>query len=487
MSLSRVPRSCYRLFLISALSTILLLPAGCSKGEKSESAKSKTEKTGNGTTPGGSAGSKDLQAQVYAALDRAVKLLEDGKYAEFIESFMPVEQLRQVHRMGGPSVAARLVFSKPETKKFFIEMLKRMRKEKPRFIAARSVAVFEVVDPGKVVKADNVPLLKDGDKSVKITGYGGDLKGAIIKAITDLEKGEVEAYLRNMLPVVELQLNDVKVLAKRIDAAKPTPRKGGDGEAAIGDGPVEKSKASSKKSDDAKKKAAQPTVANPLVAKMIADLKAVAKAKPKMESDGNVAVFEIPFVDPTPAGARASSGRFGGFGSRSNGSDDKAAKKNSPKQVIKFQKDGGNWRLFDNTTPLRKAAKGMSRKIAASSEKAYMEKIGNQWRLAEEVPENDYRGFGFGKTKTVHRSYREKTGGYDRYEKTEDPGVKRDDEKTKAEGPNDAPPSLKSPGNSKPDGKFIPPKKGAGKNEPVFPPPSTSPKTKGDTKTTSNS
>lgn len=486
MSLSHIQRSCTVLLATIVLSTILLVPPGCSKGEKTEGAKSKTKKTGNGATPQGQAGSKDLQTQVYAALDQAVKLLEDEKYAEFIETFMPVEQLRQIHRMGGPSVAARLVFRKPETKKFFIEMLKRMRKEKPRFIVARSVAVFEVIDPGQVVKADNVPLLKEGDKSVKIIGYGGDLNGAIGKAIADLEKEDVEAYLRNMLPVIELQLNDVKVLAKRIDAAKPTPRKVDDGGEGVGNGPV-KLKESSKKSNDAKKKPAQPKVANPLVAKWIADLKAVAKAKPKMVSDGNVAVFEIPFVDPTPAGARASSGRFGGFGSRSNDKKEKTG--NAPKQVIKFQKDGGNWRLFDNTTPLRKAAKGMSRKIAASSEKTYMERIGNQWRLAEEVPENDYRGFGFGKTKTVRDSYREKTGGYDRYEKTEDPGVKRDDIKTKADKTFEIPPptKTKTTGNSSPNSKFTPPKTGSGKNEEVLPPPTTAPDKQGDAKKTSKS
>lgn len=434
MSAHRLPHrqvpTCRSIATAAALVALLLLAApGCSNGKKTEEEKTKTgEKPGNDKTPAGQADAKDAQTQVYAALDDALKKLENDQFIEFFELYGPVEAVRNLRRerarLPGGAVDARMneEFKKSGVKKEMTEMIKKMRKIKPTFVSSNQVAVFKFTTPEQTIKAKNVPLLDAGKAPANVTGYGGDLKAAIRKAVADLEAGNVEAYLRNMLPVIELRLNDVNDLVKRINAAKATEKRGGD------DRDIKKAIG---KPDDSKKDAADKKT-NPLVQRMIADLKALDKLEPKMESDGSVAVFEKPFTGPGVP---------------------KKKKGPPPTQTLKFQKDGGNWRLYDNTTAMRKAAQGMSRKIASTSETMYMEKLGTSWRFTDQKPDRD-RGHG---AKTINKKktiYEKSDDG--RYEKTEDPRVKRKfDEKTKAPEFPEPPPRFPKNG---PPGGVVPPK-----------------------------
>ena len=306
--------------------SVAFLP-GCGNGEtdktedKTKSDKTKTDsgkKSGKPSTP---------KEEVYAALDGAIAAIKKRDVRALIENYMPIEVLQRMRRRkGGIGKMVKEIKENPKELGAGLDemlpMFENARKATPTFNSDKTIARFKnVSSPGQVIKADNLPLLAEKNKAPTVTGYGSDLKAAIKHAAADLEADKVTAYLSNMLPVSELKLNDVGDLAKRLTAAKQVTKQ------------------------------------------MIADLKSLDGQTPKMEDDGNVAVYRI-----AVAGTKTT----------------KVAKVELQQRVFKFQKEGGHWRLFDNTTPLQKASAGLSRKLKEISTTFVMEKFGNQWRMASE-------------------------------------------------------------------------------------------------------
>lgn len=372
--------------LLAAGLCIAVAPAGCAK--KTAEQKTDNTKTVADPKPGDAkkiaAKPGTPEAEVYAALDNAIAVAKKHDLKAFAELYIPVGELREMRREFGSTEAfSRKMKSSPQGSKRITEMFDKeflplfvgARKAKPVFSADDTVATFKIVSsPSEVLKLGASPLLDEKNKNPKVEGYGDNLKAAMNKAVASLEAGQIENYLRSMLPVSELKLNDTADLAKRLKEATAVTNQ------------------------------------------MVADLKRLDGKSPKMEQDGTVAVFEVVVESPKV-----------GRGNR---------QPKPVTRVFKFQKAGSHWRLFDNTTAMQKASQGLSRKLSQTTETLTMEKIGNHWRLSPDDArfggkrEHKTRAY---ETKT--RAYKTYDKTYDKSEyKTRDRSSRRFD-KTPAKTP----------------------------------------------------
>jgi hypothetical protein len=368
--------------LVAAGLCFAVAPSGC--GKKTAEQRTDGTKTVADTKPGDgkkiTAKAGTPEAEVHAALDDAIAVVKKHDLKAFVEMYIPVLELRELRRKyGSTSAFARKAMSSTQGAKRMEEMFDKeflplfegARKVKPVFSADNTIARFEIVStPSEVIKLDTSPLLDEKIKDPNVEGYGDDLKAALNKAVASLEAGQIENYLRAMLPVSELKLNDPADLAKRLKQSTAVTKQ------------------------------------------MIADMKLLAGKIPKMEQGGTLAEFEV--VVESPKVRRG----------------DRQPKPVT--RVFKFQKTGGHWRLFDNTTAMQKTSHGLSRKLTQTTDTLTLEKIGNQWRISPDDPR-------FG-GKTEHKTRVEKTPYKSEYKTAEkfelpkkrfdEPAKKAFDEKT---------------------------------------------------------
>ena len=278
------------------------------------------------------AGPATPRKEVVAAIDDAVGTLGDPDYRQFIEHYAPVQFLQMVRRQpGGVNGFADRISRDKRAAGQFQELVKRLRKAskaQPVFNDEKTIARFDfILEPARKLKPEDLPFGKIAKKKVPLKGYGGDLPSAVDKARAALESGDLAAYLSRMLPESDLQVDDVATLEKRL---KSSPA---------------------------------------VVKQMIADLKLLKTQKPKLEQKGTVAVFRIRRKQA------AEPGRKRGV--------------KLPDRIFKFQKVGGNWRLYDNTRGLRAAASKFG-EIPAVRETLVMEKFRDHWRISA-AGEDDMR------------------------------------------------------------------------------------------------
>lgn len=247
----------------------------------------------------GPAGEQDPALQeLHAVLEENIQRLKQGDAQGFLESILPppqIAQLKQNQALFDAVVAS--LKANPARLNQIIEKLELMRQADITLNQTKSVAEFRQPQPIAGEKSstatravrfelvngvwrlhdqlqptyDEISSQSKGAESIKLTppveggGFGADLPAAIDQAIATLEEGDILTFVRNMFPAGAVRHPDADAqLVKISDRLKATPA------------PVER---------------------------MIADLKVLRDLEPRMESDGSVAVYEL----PVPAGSIGSS------------------------------------------------------------------------------------------------------------------------------------------------------------------------------------
>ena len=338
----RVFKTAISLLGLFSLALILGATSGCGGEEETGSGKSggtRGQTGGEDEAPEAKPGTPE--AAVYAALDDAVARLKKGDIHGFIEFYIPLDELTRIRRKpDGIDKMAEEFAGEPEQLNWLIKVLERARKGKPEFNESGVTAT--IVHP--VPKKEEAPAEEATPSNVikepvltkaAITGYGSDLGQVLNSAMAALNEGDTDAFVAKMFPASELRHPDAAArLAKLQARLKANPQ---------------------------------------MVEQMKTDLALASELSPKMEDGGKTAVFEI-------AGGEAPYGR---------------GTIPLPDRTFKFQLVEGSWRLFDNSTAIRKeiARQSALKPPAISSyqgssdkpdgEFITLERLGDQWRLGD--------------------------------------------------------------------------------------------------------
>lgn len=270
------------------------------------------------------------QKEVVAAIADALGTLEEPDYRQFLEYYAPVHILQSARRQpGGVTATAKRIAGDETATKFFKDLATRLRKArqaKPEFNEEKTIARFEfVLEPARKLKPAELPFGSTAKKKMTVKGYGGNLAAVLDNARAALNARDYSEFLSRMLPVTDLQREDVNKLTKRL---KSSPA---------------------------------------VVERMVADLKLLQGETPKLEQKGTLAVFRIKRTQTNEAGRK------------------KGIK--LPDRVFKFQKVGGHWRLYDNTKAMvAAAAKAKVRTVPAVRGMLVMEKFRDHWRVSMAAP-----------------------------------------------------------------------------------------------------
>lgn len=337
----RVLKTTAGLLGLFSLALILSATSGCGGDE---------EETDSGKSGGtiGSAGEEVApeakpgtpEAAVYSALDDAVARLKKGDIHGFIEFYIPLNELTRIRRKpDGIDKMAEEFAGEPEQLNWLIKVLERARKGKPEFNESGVIATIVLPVP----KKEEVPEEETPSNVIKepvltkaaITGYGSDLGQVLNSAMAALNEGDTDGFVAKMFPASELRHPDATArLAKLQTRLKANPQ---------------------------------------MLEQMKTDLALASELSPKMEDGGKTAIFEI-------AGGEAPYGR---------------GTIPLPDRTFKFQLVEGSWRLYDNSTGIRKeiARQSALKPPAISSyesasdkpdgEYITLERLGDQWRLGD--------------------------------------------------------------------------------------------------------
>ncbi|MDA1250565.1 MAG: hypothetical protein O2820_15215 [Planctomycetota bacterium] len=322
------------------LSVALLLAATSGCGDDDADSDGDGDASAEGGSGGDQAGSVPTakpgtpEAAVYAALDDATTRLKKADVYGFMEHYAPVSDIARMRRSKeSMDEAVQELTEKPERLNMLIDIFQRARKGTIEFDESGSTAT--IVLPVPEVKTEPEPPVSVIKEPVltnaKLSGYGGDIGEVVGKALAALNAGESEAFVANMFPASELRHPDAAAQQAILKA----------------------------------KLAASPE----MIEQMKTDLAAISELTPKMEDGGKTAVFAL-------AGGEIEYGR---------------GKITLPNRTFKFQLVEGSWRLFDNTTAIRKE---ISRQSALSppefegpeeisGDYIQFERLGDQWRLGK--------------------------------------------------------------------------------------------------------
>lgn len=322
-----------------SLAVVLATTSGCGGDDDADSeddaASAENGGAGDGqaeAAPAAKPGSPE--AAVYAALDDAVSRLEKADIYGFFEYYAPVDELARIRRdEDGMDEAVKEFTANPGRLNGLIDVLKRARKGTVEF--DESGAVATVVLPVPKVKSEPDPpanIIKEPVlTNAKLSGYGGNIGEVIGKALDSLNAGKTDDFVANMFPASELRHPDAATQLKTLQAR---------------------------------------IVASPeMVEQMKTDLAAISELTPEMEDGGTTAVFAL-------AGAEVEYGR---------------GKITLPDRTFKFQLVEDSWRLYDNSTAVRKEISRQSAlpppKFEAPDEidgdYIQLERLGDQWRIGK--------------------------------------------------------------------------------------------------------
>lgn len=281
------------------------------------------------------------EAAIYAALDDSVERLKKGDLHGFIEYYIPLKELTRIRsKPDGIDRMAEELAEETEQLNWLISVLERARKGTPELDERGYTATIVLpVPPKKEVPEEPVPpanvIPEPVLTSALISGYGSDLGRVLSSATAALNEGDTEGFVANLFPASELRHPDA---ATRLAALQTR------------------------------------LASNPqMVEQMKTDLVLASELSPKMEDGGRTAVFEI-------AGSEVPYGR---------------GKVTLPDRTFKFQLVEGSWRLFDNSTAMRKEIARQSALEPPSmsefqteseepeGEYITLERLGDQWRLGD--------------------------------------------------------------------------------------------------------
>lgn len=263
-------------------------------------------------------GANAAEKGVYAALDEAIELLEQQRYARFFTHYLPVDDLRRMRRDTSPFRAAFGMVTRQKETKQLIAVLKLARRGKPEFRESNMVATLrfeqgseEAAEPG----SEEQPAAEVAET---IDGYGADLKQVLAAGINALEGGDAAGFVTHIFPLDEvrrMQITDTQNdLVHRI-----------------------------KQNPDMSKQ-------------MLADLKALSEVEPKYNGEKSLATWEFGTKEKGKAYRRYSFEKVGGNW-RFSGKQAKQARAEIARQrglkasgieiEISLERLGDKWRLYE--------------------------------------------------------------------------------------------------------------------------------------------
>ena len=254
------------------------------------------------------AGSAAVQGagDVSVALSRMLQMLKDGKNREFLRDYAPIEEF---HRLQAAESGSSPLPKIPS--EILIPVIKGAIGQKAEITSDGKAASF-LPASGKLID----PAWQPGP------GYEGDVKAVIRSAIAEIEKGDINAFIRNTFPPDALQI----LFARNLEnSAIPL---------------IEKDSA--------------------LITLMLRDLKDLEKKEAKITEE--TAEFTLPAIDyPKEQSQLVRPG---------------AEHYSLQPRVIRFSQINGRWRFY-NDGSLRKS--GM---IEGTGTRLQLEQIGSSWRLS---------------------------------------------------------------------------------------------------------
>lgn len=274
-----------------------------------------------------------------ADLDNAMKIIEQGDFRTFFERYAPVEVLRRLRQQDLLDQAAGILSKQPQTSQQLLAILKALRKQTPTFDKSRGLATIQFDSAANGVETVPGELHLPMTDDVKLAGLGGDLKKVLAEATRLLAAGEVQTFVERMFPASEVarlqEPGAIQDLVTQIKGATDTARPPFSPPAFPGQPQGQET----------------PSVLQTLQA----DFQLLQNLTPTTELKDKVQVATYRIESP-----------------------------NQPVRVIKFQKIGADWRLFDDagrvTAELTRQSKLKPRSAVTAVQ---MERIGGNWRFIE--------------------------------------------------------------------------------------------------------
>jgi hypothetical protein len=243
-------RNMPRLMQMMAICLLCYLVVGCSREKPKES----PPDTGEAQ-----------KAELRGDIGKAIQLLEQEKFVEFFERYMPAETLA-----GKPknlSMPLAVVAIQTQTPEFFpdtLEILRALNQDDIEFLNEEKTEARIGVSHRPVFSSKRTnPLSDPAEESVPVLeGFAGDLPEVLTQAVSTLEAGDYQAFVEKMYPRAEL-------LAVTSDAGM-------------------------------KNLLARLKEHPQMVEQMIADLKALQQLAPEYDEQQTVATFQIE-IDKQPS------------------------------------------------------------------------------------------------------------------------------------------------------------------------------------------
>jgi hypothetical protein len=294
------------------------------------------------------------EPQLVDDLEEAIRVVEKDDFKTFLERYAPVDMLRQLRQQDLLDRAAAVMAAQPQTKTQLVAMLKALQKQTPKYDKSRGLATiqFDAIASGIEAAPPEIRLTLTDD--AKQTGLGDDLKKVLADASKLLAAGDVEKFVERMFPASELarlqQPGAMQDLVHQIKAKANTPDPSG---GAAGGGSISRAKPRAK---------SEPETPSLLEA-LQEDFKLLQTLTPELTDNGQVAIFRIKFASDMQS-----------------------------ERVVKFQKIGNDWRLFDNSARVTdELARQFKLKPRSAITTVTMERIGGNWRFIE-LPALEMRG-----------------------------------------------------------------------------------------------
>ncbi len=267
------------------------------------------------------------RAQLRADIADFRRCLETKNYRRLLEFHVPIDNLRRIRKSNkGLDAVAKQLAQESQIFDKLIVMLEAIKDITPQFSQDDGVAVFDLTPGSNQPTKPKKPRTFPLDLNRRVIGLGDNLTSALVRAEALLQPDSYKEFVERTFPESEL---------RRLDAAKRI--------ASI----VARMKARPE-----------------LAAKIKSDLAAARSQRPTLGEGGRLATFHLD--------------RTGSFRGQ--------PLKLKPRE-LKFQKVNGHWRLFDNTTVIRKEVARLEilSPVVFASPRATLtfERIRDHWRLVK--------------------------------------------------------------------------------------------------------
>ena len=199
----------------------------------------------------------ERKAALQADIDKAIELLEQEKYAEFFDRYMPAESLAlKPEKLSMPMAVIAIHAQTPEFFPDVLEQLRVLDKQNIEFLNEDKTEAQVGVKEAPAFSSQKTNPVPDPDaESVPVLeGFSGDLNEVLAQAVAALEAGNYQEFVEKMYPRAELRAATDSGMRDLLARLKEHPQ---------------------------------------MVEQMIADLKALQQRTPEYEEQESIATFQI--------------------------------------------------------------------------------------------------------------------------------------------------------------------------------------------------